>query len=184
MCKVASGLLGRALLQATVFTAIVTVLVSLGCAQQQPTRGRPPGDATLLPLQKGHAISGRVVDPLGVEPDEAILMVGAKRGETTFGSQPVAVKADGSFVTHPLPPATYLLQIVRTPHSRTKPATILGFEVVRVSTTDVKGVTVTIRRDMALTGAFLMESDNAAPVWPPDMSVMTLLVLDGMAMAD
>ncbi len=59
---------------------------------------------------------------------------------------------------------------------------VIGFSIVTVTTADVTGVEVTIRRDVALTGQFRMESDNPAPVWPPHITISAYLALDGMPM--
>ncbi|MCX6539253.1 MAG: hypothetical protein NT151_10035 [Acidobacteria bacterium] len=77
-----------------------------------------------------------------------------------------------------LNPATYVLEVLRTPHSPTKAATVVAFSIVRLSTADVAGVTVTVRRDTAMTGRFRMESDNAAAEWPPVIVVNAFLALD------
>jgi hypothetical protein len=129
--------------------------------------------------QAGHVISGRVVDPLGLRPEAAVLMLGAADGDGVV-SVPVPVTRDGSFVTAPLSPATYWLEMVRTPHSRTSPATVVGFSLVPVGSTDVAGVTVAIQRDTFLRGRFRMESDNRAAEWPPHIVVNAFLALDGM----
>lgn len=130
------------------------------------------------PTQKDHLISGRVVDPHRLRPEDAVLMLGAEQ-DGGFSSVPVPVGADGSFVTPRLNPATYVLEVVRTPHSATKAATVVGFSIVPLSTADVAGVTVTVRRDTAITGTFRMERDNAAAEWPPKIVVNAFLALDG-----
>jgi hypothetical protein len=56
----------------------------------------------------------------------------------------------------------------------------VGFNIVPLGTTDVSGVTVSIRRDTALNGRFRMESDNPAAPWPPHIVVNAFLALDGM----
>jgi hypothetical protein len=71
---------------------------------------------------------------------------------------------------------------MRTSDSIGKNGHVIGFSMVPISTTDVTGVEVTIRRDVAFTGRFRMESDNLAPVWPPHISVSAWLALDGMPM--
>jgi hypothetical protein len=98
-------------------------------------------------------------------PEDATLMLGRRDGDG-FSSQPVRVGADGSFVTPPLGPATYVLEVIRTPNSPTKPATVVGFTPVSLGASDVSGVTVEVRRDTAITGSFRMESDNPQAVWP------------------
>ena len=92
---------------------------------------------------------------------------------------PVPMDREGSFVTGRLRPARYLLQVVRTPHSKTQPATVVGFTVVSVEAADVSGVTVVIRRDTAITGRFRMESDEPDAVWPPHIVVTAFLAFDG-----
>lgn len=129
----------------------------------------------------GHTISGRVLDPHQLRPEDLTLMVGRRdnSGES-FGSYPVPFTTDGSFVTPRLDPETYVLELIRTPHSASKPATPVGLTVVRLATSDISNVTVEVRRDTALTGTFRMESDNPAAVWPPHIHVSALLALDGM----
>jgi hypothetical protein len=130
--------------------------------------------------QSGYVIAGRVIDPLGLRPDGAILMVGTAERDGTFISVPVPIEADGSFATPKLRPATYVVELVRTPHSRTKPATVVGFSLVPVSSADVSQLTVEIRNDYTLPGGFRMESDDPAAAWPPHIVVNAFLALDGM----
>jgi len=142
------------------------------CALPWPNQGT---DVT----RGDQVISGHVVDPHGLRPDGAILMLG-RESDRAFSSVPVPVAPDGSFRTPPLSPATYVLEVVRTPHSRTHAATVVGFSIVPLGTSDVSGVTVSIRRDTALNGRFRMESDNPAAPWPPHIVVNAFLALDGM----
>lgn len=133
------------------------------------------------PAPNGRTISGRVLDPHQLRPEDLTLMVGRRdRDQNSFGRSPVAFKADGSFTTGPLDPETYVLELVRTPHSATKPATSVGLTIVKLGTSDVSNVTVEVRRDTALTGSFRMESDNPAAVWPTAIFVNAHLAIDGM----
>ena len=54
--------------------------------------------------------------------------------------------------------------------------------MVRVGTTDVSGVVVTIRGDTALTGTFRMESDTPGARWPPQIVVNAYVALEGIPM--
>jgi hypothetical protein len=160
-----TSLTGRPKLWVLVLACFLAVPVTL--AHQEGT-----------PAQKGHVISGRVVDPHRLRPEDAVLMLGTER-DGGFSSVPVHMGADGSFVTQRLNPGTYVLEVVRTPHSRTKAAIVVGFSIVPVSTAEVAGVTVAVRRDTAILGRFRMESDNAAAEWPPHIVVYAFLALDG-----
>ena len=71
-----------------------------------------------------------------------------------------------AFVTKPVPPGTYLLEVVRTPHSATSREMVVGVTIVTVTTDNVTGVAVNVRRDVALEGKFRMESDDPAAPWP------------------
>jgi hypothetical protein len=150
----------------------VTMLITL----MQPVTLAPQAG---VPSGTGYVISGRVDDPHRLRPEAAILMLGRQTGPGSFSSTPVPVGANGAFVTAPVEPGTYVLEVIRTPHSATKPATVVGLTLVRVDAADVAGVTVVIRRDTAITGTFRMESDNPAAVWPPHMVVDAFLALDG-----
>jgi hypothetical protein len=130
-------------------------------------------------LTTGHTIAGRVTDPLRLRPEGAILTIGRDEGGGSFSSTPVVVQDDGSFVTSQLSPGTYVLELVRTPHSATKAAVTVGFRIVEVGTADVAGVTVPVRPDTAITGRFRMESDNPSAVWPPHIVVNAFLVFEG-----
>jgi hypothetical protein len=129
--------------------------------------------------EPGYVISGRVVDPHQLRPEDAVLMLG-RRDQEGFSSQPIPLGADGAFVTLALSPTTYVLELVRTPHSPTKAATVVGFTLVPLAASDVTGVTVEARRDTALTGRFRMVTDNPRAVWPPHIVVNAYLALDGM----
>jgi hypothetical protein len=126
-----------------------------------------------------YTISGRVVDPHRLRPEGALLMLGQKDDGSYFET-PVDIGSDGSFVTRQLKPAAYWLRVVRTPHSPIRPATTVGFEIVRVGTSNVSGVTVTIRRDTVLTGSFRMESDTPGAPWPPHIVVHAVVAVEGM----
>jgi hypothetical protein len=142
----------------------LTVAVLLGHQER--------GDA-----EPGGLITGHVVDPHQL-PEEAVLMLG-QEDNGSFSSVPISIGADGSFVTPRLRSGTYVLQIVRTPHSATKAATVVGFRTVTVGLSDVSGVMVVVRRDTAVAGRFRMESDNPAAEWPPHIAVNAYLALDG-----
>jgi hypothetical protein len=49
---------------------------------------------------------------------------------------------------------------VRTPHSATNPATVVGWKMVSVGGADVAGITVDVRRDVAIIGRFRMEAGS------------------------
>jgi hypothetical protein len=127
----------------------------------------------------GSVITGHVVDPHQLRPEEAVLMLGREQDDGSFVSIPISIGADGSFVTPRLRPGTYVLEIVRTPHSATKAASVVGFRIVAVGPSDVSGVMVEVRRDTVVTGRFRMESDNPSAEWPPHIGVNALLALDG-----
>jgi hypothetical protein len=100
----------------------------------------------------------------------------------SFGEKPVDIGADGSFLIAQLNSGTYFLRVARRPGASTTPATTIGFEMVHVGTSNVSGVTVRIRREMALTGTFRMESDTPRAPWPPHIVVNAPLALEGMPM--
>jgi hypothetical protein len=145
------------------------LVVSIGAVAPPQKAPQPPGRYT---------ISGRVLDPHKLEPEAATLMLGQPDGESSFGSTPVKVAADGRFVTRLLTPGTYVLEVIRTPHSPVKPATPVAFTSVRVANADVKDVTVTIQRDTALTGRFKMESGTPAAAWPTHIHVLAQVALE------
>ena len=147
---------------------LCTLTMAAAVADQERGAGEP-----------GHVITGRVLDPDQLRPEAGVLMLG-REDHGSFSSVPISTGADGSFVTPRLRPATYVLEVVRTPHSATKPATVVGFRLVTVGTADVSGVTVVVRRDTAITGRFRMESDNPKAEWPPQIVVNAFLALDGM----
>jgi hypothetical protein len=146
--------------------------LSVAAQRAQPNRLGP---------EPWRLIAGRVVDPHQLRPEDAVLMLG-REDNGAFSRSPVPVAADGSFVTPRLRPGLYVLEIVRDPHSPTKPAAVVGFTIVTVDAMDVSGVMVTIRRDVALAGTFRMESDNPGAAWPPHVVVNAFLALDGMPM--
>jgi hypothetical protein len=137
----------------------------------------------IFPPGPRYSISGRVIDPLRLQPEDAVLTLGRVNDGGSFGSAPVEIGADGGFVTRDLARGTYIFEVVRTPHSATKPAVPVGFQVVRVTNADVTDVSVMIRRDTAVTGRFRMESDNPAAAWPPHIHVSAHLALDGLGFA-
>jgi hypothetical protein len=146
------------------FTTLITAsLVPIALAQNPPA---PQGR---------FAISGQVVDPHNLRPENAVLMLVTQEGESSASSTPVVVAANGSFIARSLIPGTYTLEMVRTPAG----AMPVSFNAVRITNADVTGVTVTIRRDFALTGRFRMESSSPAAAWPPHIHVLAQLALEG-----
>jgi hypothetical protein len=129
-----------------------------------------------------HTIRGAVVDPDRLRSEGAVLMLGREVDDASFQETPVDVAPDGSFATARVKSGTYFLRIVRTPHSPTQPANTIAFEIVRVGTSDVSGVTVTIRRDTAVSGSFRMETDTTGAPWPAHIVVNAFLALEGMPM--
>ena len=154
----------------------IAVLIAL----TQPVTLAPQ---TTVAGNTGHVISGRVEDPYDLRPEGAILMLG-EEDSGGFLSTPVPIGANGSFVTRAVKPGTYVLEVIRTPHSATKAATVVGFTLVRVEAADVAGVTVVLRRDTAITGTFRMETDNPNAMWPPHIAVNAFLALDGAPFLD
>jgi len=138
------------------------------------------------PAANGHTISGRVVDPHQLRREDLTLMVGRRDDDrstfdgSSFGSFHVRLNADGSFVTPRLDPETYVLELIRTPHSASERAMPVGLTIVPLATSDISNVTVEVRRDTALTGTFRMETDNPAAEWPTHIHVLANLALDGM----
>jgi hypothetical protein len=126
-----------------------------------------------------HVISGRVLDPYLVRPEGAVLLVRGRDGEG-ISSKSVSLGKDGSFVTPPLSPGTYVLEILRSPHAWADSGGVIGFEIVRVGGTDLSGVSIEARRDTAITGRFLMESKTPQAKWPAHIVVNAFLAPDGM----
>jgi hypothetical protein len=152
-------------------------VVFCACAAATPLGQRAAGD-----VETGHTISGRVVDPYLLRPEGAILMLGQPEGLSSFSSVPVPMAADGSFTTPRRSPGIYVLQVVRTPNSATKPAQVVGQTIVQLATADVSGVTVDVRRDTTLIGRYRMESDNPKAAWPSHIHVLAFLAVDGLPM--
>ena len=157
----------------TAFTALVVVhtLLGAGCSWSSPGDSQPDQDQL-------RRLAGRIVDPYGLDPEDAVLRVGSIRQAGSFSSWPVAVAADGRFRTSGLRPGTYVLQLLRTPHSQTKRETLVSLQVVPVES-DVTDVTLTVQPDMSLAGSFRMDSDNPRARWPPHIVVHAFLVVDG-----
>jgi hypothetical protein len=125
-----------------------------------------------------HVISGQVVDPHRLRPESAVLLVRARDGEGISGTS-VSLAKDGSFVTPPLRPGTYVLEIVRSRFASTESGGIIGLEIVRLGETDLTGVSIEVRRDTAITGRFVMESEDPQARWPPSIVATAILALDG-----
>lgn len=153
----------------------VTLVIVASCAVLAPVVLAQYQESTST---RSRVISGRVVDPHQLRPEQAVLVLG-REDDGGFASTPVPVAADGSFVTPPLEAGVYILEIVRTPHSPTKPATTVGFRVVHVGASDVSGVSVAVERDVALTGTFRMETDNPRAEWPPHIVVNAHVAVEG-----
>jgi hypothetical protein len=132
-----------------------------------------------------YLISGRIVDRHRLWRDGAVLML-VQREETiphggSHSYSPIDLGRNGSFVTRPVPPGVYVVEIWKSRRSRDDPGGIIGLEVVDVGASDVSNVEVEVRRDFRIEGRFRMESDNPNAVWPA-VSVGTYLALRGQAL--
>ena len=155
---------------------LVAAAVS-SCVRQPPAEHRQAGGFDALASPDGHVISGRVMDPGKLLPEDARLLLGGKdRGG--FARVPLQVRKDGSFSTPPLRPGTYVLEVhyPDRPHEQPK---VAGFALVPLASKDVSGVTVLIRPNTAIVGSFRMDSDDPAAPWPPHIVVQAFLALEG-----
>jgi hypothetical protein len=159
---------------AVLLAGVAAMLLSAGCSK--------PSYRDANAAEEGPTIAGRIVAPDGVLPPGAIVTARSV-GDDRSGSGPIPTKADGRFLTPPLWPGTYVLRVQRTPPS-TGPGSLMGLTIVPVKTEDVTGVTITLQRDVSLTGHFRMESDNPAARWPTHIHVLALLVVDGVTVPD
>jgi hypothetical protein len=128
--------------------------------------------------ESGPVISGVVMDPHGRGLEDIILTVA--RVNDGFGPGRVPIAADGSFVSPPLEPGTYVLELVRTPDSVEHHGAVFGSTSVVLDTADVSGVTIEVRRETAVKGQIRMESDDPAAEPLITIAVHALLALDGV----
>jgi hypothetical protein len=127
---------------AVLLAGVAAMLFSAGCSK--------PSYRDANAAEEGPTIAGRIVAPDGVLPPGAIVTARSV-GDDRSGSGPIPTKADGRFLTPPLWPGTYVLRVQRTPPS-TGPGSLMGLTIVPVKTEDVTGVTITLQRDVSLTG--------------------------------
>src|SRR2546422_10905294 len=119
--------------------AMTRLLLCLVMACTQPFAAAPH----FQPTAAGHQISGRVVDSHGLVPAGVELIIGTEDGESSFGSFPAQLGADGSFVTRPLVPATYILQVRPAAHSpETGAGAESGLGIVTLRSADLAGVVI------------------------------------------
>ncbi len=125
-----------------------------------------------------YKISGRIVDPHRVWSDGAVLtLVG--RADNSYSMRPVVLTSKKSFVTPPVPAGIYVLEVTRKQEDTQHEPRVIGSTIVEVTSRDVSGVVVELRRDTAITGVFRMESDNPKAVWPTSISVAAYMALGG-----
>jgi hypothetical protein len=136
------------------------------------------GTLSWIGPESGPVISGVVMDPHQRGLKDVVLMLG--RVHDGFGPGPIAFAPDGSFVSPPLEPGTYVLQLVHTPHAVEHRATVVGSTSVALGTSDVSGITVEVNRETAIRGRIRMESDDPAAERPTSIVVHAFLALDGM----
>lgn len=130
--------------------------------------------------QPRFTISGRVEDPHNLRPADAMLSLAFERDGVGYGI-PVPLTGEGGFATHALSPGVYVLTVIRTPHSRVAPATVIGLTIARIENADVTNLRVTIQPDMALEGRFRMAPGLA---WPASIHVMSCLEPEGTRLAN
>lgn len=152
-----------AYLAAVAFTAATSAPLA---AQPVPNGGR------------GATITGRILDPHRLRtPDLTLLMWYQTRPYASSGD-PIQLAADGTFVTRPLLPGTYVFEATRS--SSSSAADLRGVEVVEVGGSDVSNVTLELRRPSVVTGRYRMESDDPGARWPSHMIVIANLALNGL----
>lgn len=127
-----------------------------------------------------YLIAGRIEDPLNLRTADATVILGFDRDGVGYGV-PVPTSADGSFVTQALNPGTYMLALIRSPHSAARPAMPIALEVIRLGEGDVRGVRLRVRRDVEVTGRFRMEDGTHRPA---GLIVTSCLDADGLKHAD
>lgn len=128
-------------------------------------------------VPRGAVIAGRIVDPQQLRPDGARLRV-RHHGPFTETHEVVRPAADGSFATPRLPPGPYVLELVRT--TQVGPAdNVIGVRFVELAASDVRGVTIDVRRDTAVIGRFRMLTDDPRAQWPDYMTVAAYIAIDG-----
>lgn len=124
-------------------------------------------------------VSGRLDDPDNLRTQDTLLLMHRQIEDNPSGIH-MRVAADGSFSTPAVPTGFYSLEVIRTPHSATHPATTIGLAWVEVGGTDLHDVVVPVRRDMELQGRYRIASDRAEPQWPASIHLQAVLVVDGM----
>jgi len=161
-----------------ILLACVTVLAVLSCSRQPPSRSRHvPSVLHPLVREDGHVISGRLLDPQRLLPENAQLLLGMEHNGS-FSSFPLAVAEDGSFTSPRLAPGMYVLN-VRPPSRPHELASARAFALVSLGSNDVTGVRVLARHDTTINGRFRMRSDDPGAAWPRQIVVQAFLALDG-----
>jgi hypothetical protein len=139
---------------------------------------------------KGHGIAGRVVDSRGLalgapghtagwEEGVPKLTVGREEGDS-FLSRSVRLGPDGTFVTHPLAPGMYVLEVQAASQSQTAGASAEGgIAVVSLGASDIADVEIRTQPIVDVAGRFRMESDNPSARWPSSAVAVATLALDG-----
>jgi hypothetical protein len=146
--------------------AITAATIAPLASQPVPTGGR------------GAIITGHIVDPHQLRtPDMTLLMWYQTRPYASSGD-PIPLAADGTFVTPPLLPGTYVFEATRA--SSSAAADLRGVAVVGVGVSDVSNVRLELRRPTVLTGRYRMESDDPEARWPSHMYLIANLALDGL----
>jgi hypothetical protein len=155
------------------------VLVVAAVATVLGSRDRGPSPALVQgTVASGAVIAGRVVDAGRLVGDGVEVRVGKAHGGDYPSRHAIRPAADGTFVTPPLPPGPYVLELVRTRKAPTN-GNLVGFQVVRLGTADVSGVSIDVRRDTAITGRFRMVSDHPNAAWPEYIGVTAYSVIAG-----
>lgn len=127
-----------------------------------------------------YVISGRVLNSQGHVPQNIVVMVSLPRAYGSGAESPTPIESDGTFVTQPLLPGTYVLEAKTAPLGPAGPASEGAFAMVTVGTADVSGLTLKTIPDVTVTGRFRMESDHPRAPWPSQIHVGTYLAFDGM----
>jgi hypothetical protein len=130
-------------------------------------------------FQHRYVISGRIIDPHGLRPADAMLSLGYDRDGVGYGAA-VPVTVTGEFVTQVVYPGTYVLMLVRTPYSTTHPPMPVGLTLVEVGNQDLTGVTVTVERDTEARGRIRLARGRRLP---PALYLSACLARDGVRRA-
>jgi len=151
------------------------LLICGGPVSSSAQRPDSPTPDTELPT---FTIAGRVIDADGRMVRNVALWIG-RESDDGFSAEECQVEDDGTFVSGPLVPGDYVLDVSAAASDSAGPS-VSGFAPVAVKKGNVSGAVVMLHPSVTVQGRVRFESERDAPSLHPRATVRAVLAVERM----